>query len=425
MSNLDFRRFRDRSRTALVALLSPQWLTVLTIFLILYGPFLYKQGWEHRYNSIADLPSFYAASVSVFRDGKSPYDQENLLRLMPDVRMFPYLYPPPSLLIFFPFSALTYAQACRAVLVVNHLLFLALIWAIPLRLLRARPQGLGVGVLALCMVYSLTFSPVVVTLNLGQVNILLLAFLVLFWLLARDGHARSAGLFLALAIVLKTYPLIIIPMLILIGRRREGLYAGAWLGIATVVSVVVLPGAIWHDWLTDVLPTGGYSRTPAGLFSPAAVWNQNINGFFARAFTESRWSHPLAVDPGLARLLTYGAAGLATVATGIAVWRSRLRADSLDRMMLVTLPLTFLIAPFSWEHHLVYLLPVALLLLTCRSSSGLAARLLFHALCLAAAVLISSGGLRQLKFYGVAVLWGLCVLAVVNKNVELSSRQSP
>lgn len=405
-----------------IASIGLQWLTPLMIFFFCYGPFILQYGWEYRNYPNSDFPSFYAASVNVFRNGVSPYNLENMRLLMPNIRVFPFLYPPPSLLIFFPLSLLTYANARQVVFLVNHLLFLALIWIIPLRLLNARPKGHGLGVFALCIVYSITFYPVIVTLDHGQVNILLLAFIVLFWLFNRNGNEILAGLFLALAILLKTYPLIIIPMLFLIGRWRESIYGSAWLGLATIVSLAILPNTIWHDWLTNVLPTGGYTSTPAGLFSPAAIWNQGLNGFFARAFTESEWSKPLLVNPGLARLLTYGTAGLIAVASGVAVWRSRMHFDSLDRTILVALPTMYLIAPFSWEHHLVYLLPAILMLLNSRSSLDSMRKIIFYILCFSSAAVISMPHLPQFRFYGVFVLWGLCVFTTGSNDIELPNK---
>ena len=183
----------------------------------------------------------------------------------------------------------------------------------------------------------------------------------------------------------------------------------------------MLPRAIWNDWLTNVLPSGGYGCTPAGLFSPAAIWNQSLNGFFARAFTESAWSHPVLTNPGLARLLTYSAAGLCVAIAGLAAWRSRDRADSLDRTMLVALPTMFLVAPFSWEHHLVYVLPSILMLLGSRPSFGATPKAIFLSLCVASAVVIGMEGALGLKFLGMVVLWGLCVLAAIRGDIELAS----
>ncbi len=397
----------------------PAWLPLVTIFFTLYGSFVVNYGWMYRNIPNIDLPSFHAASVGVFHHGESPYDAGRLAVFADrDVRVFPYLYPPPSLLLIAPLSALTYAGARQAVLFLNHLLVLAMALAIPLYVLRTRSRH-AFALSALGLVYLLTFQPLIVTLNHGQVNILLLACLVLFWLFASRGRAVLAGLFLALAVLLKSYPIILIPMLLLIRRWREGASAAAWLALATIVSLVALPQAIWRDWLANVLPSGGYACVPAGLFSPAAIWNQSLNGFFARAFTESAWSSPVSVNPGLAKLLTYVAAGLCVAVAGLAAWRGRNRADSLDRTIIVALPTMYLVAPFSWEHHLVYVLPSVLMLLGSRPSRGGAPRVVYLSLCIASAVVIGMAGALPLKFHGMVAIWALCVLAAVRGDIEL------
>ena len=423
MSNFNFRRHLETFLKNLGEVFGPNWLPLLMIFFFLYGSFLYEHGWKYRDTPNKDLPSFYTASVSVFNLGESPYDPERLGSLMDgNEYVYPYLYPPPSLLFFFPLSALTYADARHIVLIVNQLLFLFLVWAIPLSLFRARPKH-DFAVIALCIVYSLTFYPVVVTLEHGQVNILLLVFFVLFWLFARKEKAVLAAFFLALAILLKTYPIILIPLLLLTRRWRESVYTVAWLGLAVIVSLIVLPNTIWYDWLINVFPSGGYMNTPAGMYPPAAIWNQNLNGFFARAFTENSWSNPVSVNPDLAKLLTYAAAGLTAAITGLTVWRSRTYNDSLDRTMLVALPAMYLIAPFSWEHHLFYLLPCILILLNSRPLFGSLSKAVFFSLSFASALLIGLPVGLEFKFHAVVVLWGLCVFTAC-KGVELPNGQS-
>ena len=422
MSKFNFRRHLAAFLEKLGELVGPNWLALLMIFFVLYVPFLYDHGWKYRDTPNTDLPTFYTASVSVFNFGESPYEPERLGSLMDhDVYVYPYLYPPPSLLFFFPLAALTYADARHIVLIVNHLLFLILVWAIPLYLLRIRPKD-GFAQFTLCIVYSLTFYPVVVTLTNGQVNILLLVFFVLFWLFARREKAVLAALFLALAILLKTYPIILIPLLLLTRRWRESAYAVAWLGLAVTVSVFVLPNTVWYDWLINVFPSGGYMSTPVGMYPPAAIWNQNLNGFFARAFAGGEWSDAVWVNPALAKFLTYATAGLTAALTGLAIWRSRTRKDSLDRTMLVALPAMYLIAPFSWEHHLLYLLLSILMLLTSRPLFGSVPKAVFFFLSFASAFLVGLPVALKFKFYGVVVLWGLCVFAVW-RGIELPNGQ--
>jgi hypothetical protein len=423
MSNFNFRHRLVTFLKTLRELVGPNWLPLLMIFFVLYAPFLYDHGWQYRDIPNTDLPSFYTASVSVFNLGESPYDPERLgLLIDHDVYVYPYLYPPPSLLFFFPLATLSYADARHIVLIVNHLLFLTLIWVIPLYLLRLRPKD-GFAQFALCIVYSLAFYPVVVTLTHGQVNILLLVFFVLFWLFARREKAVLAALFLALAILLKTYPIILIPLLLLTRRWRESIYTVAWLVLAVIISVLVLPSAVWHDWLINVFPSGGYMITPAGMYPPAAIWNQNLNGFFARAFAGGEWSDPVWVNPALAKSLTYATAGLISAVTALAVWRSRTCKDSLDRTMLVALPTMYLIAPFSWEHHLLYLLPSILILLNSRPLFGHTSKITFFTLSFASAFLIGLPMALKFKFYGVVVLWGLCVFTAW-KSIELPNEHT-
>ena len=208
-------------------MISRPWLMLL-IFALLYLQFIFVYGWEYRNIPNVDLPSFYVAGARFFRYGESPYDLASMrLFMSQDARyVYPFVYPPQSLLLFFPLSELTYEHARLAVLLVNHLVFLALMWMIPAHLLRLWPER--ALAFALCVLYLLTFSPVAITLNHGQVNIMLLACIVLFWLFARRRYAFLAGFFLALAILLKTYPLVIIPFLLLIGRWRESAYALGW-----------------------------------------------------------------------------------------------------------------------------------------------------------------------------------------------------
>jgi hypothetical protein len=417
---VETKRDGRRLLRLLEAFTGPRWLPLLVIFLIMWVPFLAEYGWRFRNIPNTDLPSLYTAAVSVFEQGESPYDPSRLREQMDSgIRVYPYLYPPPSLLFFSPLAALSYDQARLAVLIVNHALLLLLIWVIPWFLLRLRPERRFPD-FAICLVYPLAFYPAVVTLNHGQVNFLLLTFLLLFWLLARRRRALWAGLFLALAIVLKTYPLILVPALLLIGRWKVSLYSLGWTALAGLAALLVLPGAAWHDWVARVIPVGGYMATPEGLFAPGAICNQSLNGLISRYFVEGRAGDMWVIGRGAAGAAAYVVAALILLVTGFALRRARyLHADCLGRAILVVLPAMYLVAPFSWEHHLVYLLPCILLLLTARTTLAPVPQLLFYALVVGSAILVALPVLLVFKFLGVLVLWGLGVYAALGRSVHL------
>ncbi|HEY0170022.1 MAG TPA: hypothetical protein VGB98_03145, partial [Pyrinomonadaceae bacterium] len=134
------------------------------------------------------------------------------------------------------------------------------------------------------------------------------------------------------------------------------------LGLYALAAWLVLPPSLWGDWTRNVLPTGGYGLRPFNLFLPAEPWNHSINGFML--FVQDR-THTLLGMPTwwLTRPLTYlvaGAVGAATVGLSFLSARKGTGAKTLDLEFALFLLMMFLVAPLSWEHHLVYALPAAL-----------------------------------------------------------------
>ena len=337
------------------------------LFLLLYLPALGSDIFALRHDRTVDLPSFHDAARRAFVERRSPYDPmagaEAEKRLAQ--RVHPFLYPPPSLLVFAPLALVSYGTARVVVLVLNHALFLLLV-----HLLLRRLTGLeraGEGALAFFLAYVLLFQPVRATVAAGQVNLLVVTLIVLAWDSLRRGRGpAAAALPLSIAILAKTYPVLLLLPLAAHRRWRLVGLTLSFLAAALVFAAIVLPTAVWSDWMRDVLPSGGYGRTPPGLFSPAAPWNQSLNGFTARLFLENPFSAALAPSPAAARAVP---ALLACVLLGVAAaasLRAGARGDKdrfLDLDLSLWLVVTFAVAPLSWEHHLVLVLPACLLAL--------------------------------------------------------------
>jgi len=211
------------------------------------------------------------------------------------------------------------------------------------------------------LVYLFFFDPTVVTLHLGQVNLLLLVCICLMWeALRRNRGALAVALPLSVAIVIKTYPLLLLPLLVLRRRYKAAAWSLALFGLYCAVSYFVLPASVWPDWIKHVLPAGGDAH--------AGPWNQNIRAFIARAFLPNPFSEPLLEFPGIVKRLIYL---LSFIVLAVSAWIAFLfwrRADesrrTTDFLFSLFLFAMFLIAPVSWEHHFVYLLPSLALLLT-------------------------------------------------------------
>lgn len=335
---------------------------LLWLVIFAYVPFLVAHGIECWSQPAIDFPPLYFATKTTFDLHHSPYgehafDEQSraLGRAVP-----PYIYPPPSLLLFFPFHLFDYDTAKALMLAVNHLCLLAAIALLFRKLFRedfARAPSQLIATLVL--IYILLFDPTVVTLHLGQVNLLLLVCLTMMWnALRRNGNALAIAIPLTLAIVIKTYPALLVGLLVLRRRSQAAAWTVLFFGLACAASYLILPHGIWQDWVLNVLPAGDGAHP--------GPWNQNIRAFVARAFMPNSFSEPLVAAPLLVKPLIYFLSLIVVVSTvgaSLRCWRLPHSMRQIDLQMSLYLFMIFLIAPVSWEHHFVYLLPSLVLVL--------------------------------------------------------------
>ena len=357
---------------------------LVCLFVLLYVPYLFQQGYRRAAESPGDFPTLYWGAKMVFEEGRSPYVDGALQEVAERERrrIFPYLYPPPSLLAFYPFSTVTYDAAKVLLIVTNHACLLAVLYLLFLRIRPFEPPGAWRHFAAALMtVYVLNYYPVADNFAWGQINLMVLALVCFAWLaFKRGGHALSVAVPLSLSILLKTYPVLLLPLLIIRRRYAAAAWTAALVALYGLASWWVLPRGLWGDWLANVAPTGGYGLRPFNLpFIPVEPWNHSINGFML--FVQDRCPVVFGLPTGfITRPLTYlvaGAVGAATLGLSLLSARKGEGERTLDLEVALFLLMMFLVAPLSWEHHLVYALPAALFavhfLLTRRTSLPAAA----------------------------------------------------
>ncbi len=152
---------------------------LVAVFVFLYTPIAYWFGFYPMYGIQFDFPSFYYGARSVFNQGTSPYGLEKFhsASVVLGRKVHPYLYPPPSLLAFWPFAWLRVDQAQAVFLVASHLCLLGSLW---LLLFKFTPPATPLRrhlTLFSIVVYVLMFDPMLITLALGQINLIVLLFL--------------------------------------------------------------------------------------------------------------------------------------------------------------------------------------------------------------------------------------------------------
>ena len=394
---------------------------LIGLFLLIYIPIFYYYGWVLPLSIGIDYPTYFHAARLAFVEGRSPYGPhafDGIPGHMTEA-VQPYLSLPPSLLVFWPLAELSPANARLLFVLVSQICYVGSILLILFRLTPLSRNGqLRDITLGFSLIYMLCFDPALSTLGTGEASFLILFLICLALSGFKNGSSPwRVALPLSVAILLKTYPAFLLLPLLFRKQYREIGLTGLFLTMFTGIAALVLPGNIWHSWLTDMLPLTGYINTRLPLAIP---WNQSLNALVMRLFQENYFSkaplfHPSLTKPVIVLLvfIIVGATSLCSFRIARTEHSESSKADEISAYLL----LTFLIAPLAWDHHLIYILPAATVvisLLLSGSISRTATTVMVVALFLMAWKLpLGSFDKTQswetlfisIKLYAVVVLW--------------------
>lgn len=273
-----------------------------------------------------DLRVYYGTVDSWIHHGGRIYDYQ-----VPGTT-YGFTYPPFAAVAMLPMALVGLHTAIAVALLLN-LAALALV----VRLLTGRAwrrHGWYGCALALCALAL--FEPLRDTFSFGQVNVLLLALvLVDGWLLA-TGRGRWAGVGIGLAAAIKLTPALFIGLLLVARRWRAAGVATAVAAAATGLAAWVASDASRYYWTHALWDTNRVGRLDY-------VSNQSLQGVLARLGEPSREVWAAAV------LLVLGAW----------VWRARraVAVGDWQAAFALTGLTACLVSPITWVHHLVWLLP--------------------------------------------------------------------
>lgn len=287
-----------------------------------------------------DAKSYWLAARLVWVEGVSPYAPGFAAAAEEAGIGFahPYVYPPPSLILFAPIGALDYQTAALALLAGNHVALLLIAWGMARWL---APAGWVWEARLTAPLYAALFAIFAaqatrVTLGHGQVNLIVLAGLV--WLLAaRAGRAPAwigaAGLIVAT--LLKPY--VALFALFLLAPEGRRMLPAAFLGTGVLIALTVLlaPVEIWPDWLTHFALKAVEDGLYLGAFDVLGPENLALSRQLASFGDLSQGFAALALIPIALLFLYAGDRALAAKAAALFAF-------------------IFLFAPLSWTHYAVY-----------------------------------------------------------------------
>jgi alpha-1,2-mannosyltransferase len=281
--------------------------------------------------SMGDLRVYYAAAKG-FVDGDDIY---TVNQKYPGMGLG-FTYPPFAAMVLTPLAI--GEHFARLLMTLASAVSLLVVGSVTTRALRpqwSRDRLIGAGLV--CAAAGLLLEPVSATFGMGQINLVLLALLLVDLL----GYTprRFRGVLVGVATGIKLTPGIFIVFLLVTRRFREAAVASAATAGTLLLGYLVMPGPtvdFWTKYIFDPSRPG-----PAHYIS-----NQSIRGMIARLTENSGATGPL----WLLAATIVGGAGLVTA-------RHLYRAGrSLDALVATGFT-GLLVSPISWSNHWVWALP--------------------------------------------------------------------
>lgn len=261
----------------------------------------------------------------------------------------PFTYPPFGAVVFTPLWLLTEAIGQTAAERVFTLVSVAMVWLVARTLAQAIPaSGHHARVTVLLVVLTCSL-PVLSTLDLGQINTVLMALVITD--VGRLWPRIPLGLLTGIAAAIKLTPLVfgLYFLILWITRRKPAGLIGMAVGFlgATGLAWLLNPGASLTYWTQTLFASNRIGE-------PWYAKNVSLRGLLARF-------------PDLeATSLLWGLSVLVViVAVAVAVLRVLRCGDTpLHHLLAVTLValISLLCSPVSWHHHWVWLGPLAICL---------------------------------------------------------------
>ncbi|MFF7637365.1 glycosyltransferase 87 family protein [Kitasatospora sp. NPDC008050] len=290
--------------------------------------------------------AFSMVDMIVYRaEGQAVVSGHDLYTMRVPVWDLAATYPPFAAMLFVP-STWFDISALRALVTLLNIGLLGLLGWYSFTLAGWPRRRFRPAATVLVAGFGVWLEPVFTTIQYGQVN-LGIACLVLYDLTRPDQH-RGKGIAIGIAAGIKLTPGLFAVYLLLTGRVRAAMVAGATFLATALLGVVALPGASWGFWTKYVWDSSRVGVTEL-------VDDQSMRGAVARLLGKH--------DPGLIATLAGGLClvlGLTVAVLAARATREIRRAEAWG--VVCTAITALLLSPISWTHHWIWCVPLLVLL---------------------------------------------------------------
>ena len=333
---------KETSETNLLkrmAILVPLWAAVVVGLIVLIAALPARATkWDY---------SIYYSSGLAMREGMNPYTTD-LTRLARPLgfeldKINHATDPPTFIMCFVPLTLLSPKIGFYIWTAINGIAFLA-----SLVLLFRWTTGLGRDDVLAVAALAILFPPVTDHLIWGQNKMLVLLMFVLMLRWLERGRDAAAGLMLALATLLRAFPLLLVGYLVLMRRWRAVAYTGIGLLFGGLITLA----------LAGVNSTLSFVLAPTYL---TEQWREALPGNIALGPTLTRMSwyffgaHPAAQVVWAANACHWIVAiALVAIAVKATIARSA-NGDPDGRLFCLWMLTAVIVSPTSWFYYLVLL----------------------------------------------------------------------
>lgn len=336
------------------------WILFLAFILLFYsgGKFFLQGIYEPIISGSHDFGSYYTAAMAL-RRGVDIYDGFALAKSLGMKSAPPLLYPPMMAILSLPFSFISFRLASAMFLFTNYVLLAASVWLIckSIGILETQVNSrdsirgfTNVVRVAVILFMVLNYSPLFLSLRLGQINVVILFLLAATLYLCKKGRFGLAGIPLGIAASIKIIPGLLLPFFLLHKKWRT--VTSTFLMIITLfaVSLLFVKVETYEKFVSVILLTRAKPE-------PYPV-NQGVSGFFARLFVANDYTHVLLRSSAITLI---GPMALAIVFLVGAFLVTRKIGDPreigtvFDLQFSLWLVTAMLVSTLNWEHYFVWL----------------------------------------------------------------------
>ena len=349
-------------------------------------------------NFYPDFKIHYLAPQAIF-NGLNPY-------LGGKGYFTPDVHPPFTILLFSPFTLFSYFLAERLWTLLSIIFLfgsLYLIFKINNEKMFSR-----IGFLISALLFTFYF-PIKFTLGMGQINFLILFLVTLSIYSLNKNKNYLTGTLLSLSIMIKFFPLFLLPYLIILKKWKTLFSFIAVSVIVLLFTFIVINPDINIYFYKNVLPTllSGWKTD---------YYNQSLSGFLGRQ-----------ISNGFARELSRIFISLILVAVSylIILKNNSQRTTIVNLSFSLLITLTLLINNFSWQHHFVWLIFPFITIFYFIKNKKLS---WYYYFILGVSFFLVGFNLRNPNifpvifashvFYGILILWGLNLYLLLKKTSE-------